>query len=69
MAGAPQPYEGSLVQRWLQFCHQGSEIKIQGILTQTQLGPPLSNLQLQALEKTESILYAIELQAVSNAEP
>lgn len=52
--------------KWMQFTHDKQLIKLQGILSSAQLGPPISHSQLQALDKTDSILYVVQLQAVDS---
>ena len=51
------------VDKWLQFTHHNKVIKMQGILPSANLGAPISQYQLQALDKTDSILYVVQLQA------
>lgn len=62
------PMEIHWVERWLQFHYKGQVIKLQGLTSQPTLGPPVSSLQLRAFDKSDSILYVVELQSISPAE-
>lgn len=62
------PMEIHWVQRWVQFHYQGQLIRLQGLTSQPTLGPPVSSLQLQAFDKSDSILYVVELQSISPLE-
>lgn len=55
--------------RSLKFIHHQQKIKLQGILPEVAVGPPISPHQLQALNKTDSILYIVQINVVQNPEP
>ena len=57
------PMEVHWVDKWLQFQHNNKFIKLQGILPSVQMRAPVSQYQLQALDRTDSILYVVQLQA------
>ncbi|CAD6334945.1 unnamed protein product [Miscanthus lutarioriparius] len=57
------------VDRWLQFSYQDKLITLQGIPTAVQLGPPVTHNQLLAFDKTDSILYLVQIQALEPAAP
>jgi hypothetical protein len=57
------PMEIHWVERWIKFQYNKHEVVLHGISSATQLGPPVSNNQLVALEKTNSLLYLVQLQA------
>lgn len=54
--------------RWLKFYHNQQKIKLQGILPEVTVGPPISPHQLQALTKTDSILYIVQINAITSSE-
>lgn len=56
-------------EKWLQFQHKGKYVKIQGILPQAQVGPPISSNQLEAMMKQGSVLCCVQLNAVSEGQP
>jgi len=58
------PMEIHWAEKWLQFTHCQQLIKLQGILPSTNLGANVSLYQLQALDKTDTILYFVKLQAL-----
>lgn len=58
------PMEIHWADKWLQFSHCNQLIRLQGILPTTSLGTLVSQHQLQALDKTDSILYVVQLQTV-----
>jgi hypothetical protein len=62
------PMEIHWDQRWLKFSYIGSAVKLQGITSCTQFGPPVSSHQLQALDRTDAILYVVQLQPVSTTD-
>jgi hypothetical protein len=55
--------------QWLKFIHHQQKIKLQGILPKVAVGPPISPHQLQELNKTDSILYIVQINVVQNPEP
>ena len=57
------------VDRWLQFSYQDKLITLQGIPTDVQLGTPVTHNQLLAFDKTDSILYLVQIQALEPAAP
>lgn len=57
------PMEVLWVEKWLQFQYQNKLIKLQGILPTVHMGAPVSLQKLQAMDRTDSILYAVQLQA------
>lgn len=46
---------------WIQLPVQGRLVTLQGVNSATSMGPPISLHQVQALSKTDSILYAVQL--------
>lgn len=59
--GAHSPMHIHWEERWIQFTHNNKPITLQGIQSGAVLGPPISQQQLQAMHKTDSILYLIQL--------
>jgi len=59
--GAHSPMKIHWEQRWIQFNYHSKDITLQGIQPGTVLGPPVSQQQLQAMHKTDSILYMVQL--------
>ena len=57
------------VDRWLQFSYQDKLITLQGIPTDVQLVPPVTHNQLLAFDKTDSILYLVQIQVMEPAAP
>ena len=57
------PMEIHWVERWLQFQYQGQLIKLQGLTSGVTISPPVSQSQLQAFDKNDSILYVVQLQS------
>lgn len=55
--------------RWMKFNCQHQEVKLQGICAGAIMRPPVSQHQLQVLDKTDSILYLVQLQEASSLEP
>lgn len=51
-------------EKWMQFQYNGKVISLQGVKHNVQLGPPISETQLKALIKSDSILYMIHLEAM-----
>jgi hypothetical protein len=56
-------------EKWLQFQHNGKPVKIQGILPQAQVGPPISSNQLEAMMKQGSVLCCVQLNVVTEGQP
>lgn len=54
--------------RWLKFYHNQQKIKLQGILPEVTVGPPISPQQLQALTKINSILYIVQINTITSSE-
>jgi hypothetical protein len=57
------PMQIHWVDRWLKFSHEQQTVTLLGISPETQLGPPVCQNQLVALDKTDSILYLVQVQA------
>jgi len=53
------------VDRWLQFYYQDKMVTLQGIPSAVQMGPPIYNNQLVAFDKTDSILYLVQVQVLA----
>lgn len=56
-------------EKWLRFDHKGKEIVLKGIQPAATLGPPVTNMQLKAMHKRESILYMVQLYPVTTLKP
>lgn len=54
-------------QKWLQFDHASKPIQLYGIQCATIMGPPISYDQLLAMQKQDSILFMIQLNAVEDS--
>lgn len=54
-------------QKWLMFDHLNSVIKLQGILPKAVMGPPITSTQLQAMQKHDSVLFLVQLNAVEDS--
>jgi hypothetical protein len=59
---AHSPMEVHWADKWLQFSLNNTTVKLQGIQHITVMGPPVSQFQLQAMDKADSILYLVQLQ-------
>lgn len=55
--------------KWLQFQHKGKLLKIQGILSQVQVGSPISSQQLDAMLKQGSVWCCVQLNEVLADQP
>lgn len=64
--GAHSPMHVHWDERWIKFTHNLKEVILQGIHSGAVLGPPVSQHQLQAMDKIDSILYLVQLQAVQS---
>jgi len=53
------------VDRWLQFYYQDQLVTLQGIPSEVQLGPLVCHNQLVEFDKTDSILYLVQVQAIA----
>jgi hypothetical protein len=62
--GTHSPMEIHWADKWLQFTHDKQFITLQGISPSANMGAPISHNQLQALDKIDSILYVVQLQAL-----
>lgn len=61
---AHSPMEIHWAEKWLQFNHFQKPVRLQGILLVTTIGAPVSQHQLQAFGKFDSILYIVQVQAL-----
>lgn len=58
------PMEIHWAEKWLQFNHFQKPSRLHGILPVTTIGAPVSQHQLQAFGKSDSILYIVQVQAL-----
>ena len=65
--GAHSPMHIHWQERWMKFNCNNQEVKLQGLLPEATMGPPVSQHQLQAFDKTDSILYLVQLYEVSSS--
>jgi ribulose bisphosphate carboxylase small subunit len=64
--GTNSPMHVHWQERWMQFTSNNQEVKLQGLLPDTTMGPPVSHHQLQAFDKVDSILYLVQLYELSS---
>lgn len=67
--GAHSPMHIHWSERWIKLVSRNQEIKLQGILPRVVMGPPISPAQLHSLEKTDSIMYSVQINEVPASEP
>ena len=60
------PMQVHWTQKWLQLDHDSKPIQLYGIQPTTIMGPPITTQQLYAMQKSESILYIIQLNPVED---
>jgi len=63
--GKHSPMQIHWTEKWLEFQHKGKLVKVQGIPPQAQVGSPISQNQLEAMEKQGSVLCCVQLNSVS----